>query len=317
MIAAMFLICGEAVIDLFQQGGESDLAFAGQIAGSPLNVAIGLSRLGHKSSFMTGISNDPFGTRVIAALTREKVGWEFAQRTDRPTIIAFVMVKPDGGPDYTFYGENGADFDVREEMLPAVLPQDIKAIHLAGFPLAIETSKSAYAALIRREAKTRFISLDPNIRALLMGDLDIFRDHFETLVPSSHLIKASAEDIEALYPSIDALTIAKRWRSLGCGTVIITDGAKGAFALNAHGVCQSKTLPVTVVDTVGAGDSFMSAMLAKLAENDLLSQGVLAKAPLTSLKSMMDFANVAAGITCSRQGANPPTRDELSGSGQS
>jgi fructokinase len=313
----MFLICGEAVIDLFQENGAADLSFTGQVAGSPLNVAIGLSRLGHKASFMTGISNDPFGARVIAALEQEKVDWEFAQRTDRPTILAFVMVKPDGGPEYAFYSENGADFAVREDAFPAAFPSEIQAIHLAGFPLAIETSKSAFAALIHREAKTRFISLDPNIRASLMGDLDIFRDHFESLVPLSDLIKASTEDIETLYPSIDSLTIAKRWRSLGCGTVIITDGAKGAFALNVHGVCQSKTAPVAVVDTVGAGDSFMSAMLAKIAENDLLGTGALEKASLTNVKSMMDFANRAAGITCSRRGANPPTQDEMSGLGQS
>jgi fructokinase len=307
----MFLVCGEAVIDLFQHEGESDLAFVGQVAGSPLNVAVGLARLDCDVSFMTGLSRDPFGARVIAALEKEKISWDLAQRTSRPTILSFVMVKPDGSPEYAFHGENGADFAVQEGALPPKLPDAIRAIHVAGFPMAIETSKSTYATLIRRESSSRFISLDPNIRASLMGDMDVFRDHFETLVPSSGLIKASTEDIALLYPDVDTITIAKRWRTLGCGTVVITDSSKGAFALNALGLCQSTTKPVTVIDAVGAGDSFMSALLAGLASRNLLDRRQLSQASASVLKGIMDFANSAAGITCTRRGANPPTRMEI------
>ena len=122
----MFLVCGEAVIDLFHEREQGDLAFSGQVAGSPLNVAVGLSRLGCASSFMTGLSRDPFGTRVIAALDKEGVAWDLSQRTDRPTILSFVLVKPDGGPDYAFYGENAADFAVTAEALPHQLPETIR-----------------------------------------------------------------------------------------------------------------------------------------------------------------------------------------------
>jgi fructokinase len=307
----MFLVCGEAVIDLFEDKAAGELRFHGQPAGSPFNVAVGLARLDCAVSFMTGLSTDPFGERLIAALEDEGIAWDLSPRTNRPTILSFVLVKPDGTPEYAFYGECGADCAVHAEALPDSLPESIEAIHLGGFPLAVEPSRSAYAHLIRREAEALFIALDPNIRASLTGDMDIFRDHFEELCAHVALIKASTEDIGLLYPGVDAMTIARRWRSLGTGTIVITDGPRGAFALNDGGTSLSKAAPVTVVDTVGAGDSFMAALLAGLQERGLLKRGALAAAPARTLKAILDAANHAAGITCTRQGANPPTRAEL------
>jgi fructokinase len=306
----MFLVGGEAVIDLFG-GGEAGLSFHGQPAGSPFNVAIGLARLGCSASFVTGLSRDAFGERLIAALVREGVDLALAPRTDRPTILSFVMVKPDGSPEYAFYGENGADLQVTAQNFAQPLPTSIRAVHVGGFPMAIGPSKEAYAALIRRETKQRFVSLDPNVRTNLMGDIDIFRDHFETLCAGVALIKASSEDIAQLYAGVDTMTIARRWRTLGAGTVIITDGARGAFVLNQQGVTLVKAAPVEMMDTVGAGDSFMAAALAALQDHDLVDRQCLACAAPETLRAILSFANRAAGITCSRQGANPPTRAEL------
>ncbi len=307
----MFLVCGEAVIDLFQDQSAGEMHFHGLPAGSPFNVAVGLARLGCKTSFITGLSTDPFGERLIAALEREGITWDLAPRTDRPTILSFVLVKPDGSPEYAFYGERGADSQVQIDALPQMLPEAIEAIHLGGFPLAIEPSRSAYSRFIERYAGTRFIALDPNIRASLMGDMDEFRDHFEKLCPHAGLIKASTEDIALLYPRVDAITIARRWRNLGSGTVVITDGAKGAFALNENGTCLSKAAPIAVIDTVGAGDCFMAALLAVLSEHGLLKREALANTSSAMLKALMDDANRAAGISCKRRGANPPTRAEI------
>jgi fructokinase len=307
----MFLICGEAVIDLFSTGNAAELSFCGQPAGSPFNVAIGLARLGCQTSFVTGLSRDAFGERLIAALSKEGVDWKLAPRTDRPTILSFVMVKPDGNPDYAFYGENGADLQVRPESLAQTLPSTIIAVHVGGFPMAVGSSKGAYTALIQRESRQRFVSLDPNIRLKLMGDIDVFRDHFEGLCAGVALIKASSEDIALLYAGVDAMTIARRWRNLGAGTVIITDGARGAFALNQRGVTLVKAEPVAVVDAVGAGDSFMAATLAGVRDHDLLEAKRLETASPEALRSILQFANRAAGITCTRQGANPPTRAEM------
>ncbi len=306
----MFLVCGEAVIDFFQ-GSSGDLAFRGQPAGSPFNVCVGLARLGQRSALVTGLSKDAFGARLIAAMEREGVEWRLAPRTDRPTILSFILVKPDGGPEYAFYGERGADTAVTADDLAGSLPEAILAVHVGGFPMAVEPAKTAYATLIRREAGKRFISLDPNIRASLTGDMRAFVAHFEGLCPAADLIKASTEDLALMYPGAEPGVIAGRWRDLGVGTVVVTDGPNGATALNGVGRSHAPTKPVSVVDTVGAGDSFMSALLAGLAERGLLGGTALANAAPETLVDLMARANVAAGITCGRRGSDPPTSAEL------
>lgn len=309
----MFLVCGEAVIDFFQAPGGA-LSFRGQPAGSPLNVAIGLRRLGDAATFVTGLSTDPFGQRLIDALEAEGVGWNLAPRTDRPTILSFVMVKSDGGPEYVFYGERGADTAVPQGAIPWPLPSGIDAVHVGGFPMGVEPSKSSYATLIRQAGETLFVSIDPNVRPAMVGDIGAFRDHVEGLCPSVALLKASGEDISLLYPGMGLMAAAERWRALGAGTVVITDGPDGSFALNAAGSTRAASEPVSVVDTVGAGDSFMSALLSELRRCGLLDRSRLAGTVADVLTPVLAFANRAAGLTCSRRGANPPTRAEIGGS---
>lgn len=306
----MFVVCGEAVIDLFEDGEAGPMAFRGQAAGSPFNVAVGLARLGAAAALVTGLSRDAFGERLIEAMEREGVDWRLAPRTDRPTILSFVLVKPDGGPDYAFYGEGGADADVRAEAL-APLPAAARALHVGGFPMAVEPAKSAYAALIRREADRLFVSLDPNVRPALVGGMAAFRDHFETLCRSAALVKASTEDLGHLYPGLAPEAAAARWRGLGAGAVVITDGPNGAAAFTAAGRAAASSPQVGVRDTVGAGDSFMAALLWALAERGLLDRARLAAADAAVLSPLLAFANAAAGITCSRRGADPPRRAEV------
>jgi fructokinase len=307
----MFLVCGEAVIDFFQDQTGGDMTFAAVPAGSPFNVCVGLARLGQKAALLTGLSRDAFGERLIATLEQEGVEWRLARRTDRPTILSFVLVKPDGGPEYAFYGERGADTDVTVSGLPTPLPDTIRAIHVGGFPMAVEPSKTAYATLIRREADRRFVSVDPNIRVALMGDLAVHRAHLESLLPLLALIKASGEDIGFLYAGASLDDVARRWKAMGAGTIVVTDGPHGALALNDNGMVRVPTAAVLPIDTVGAGDSFMSALLAALLEEDLLERQKLAAASGDTVSRMLAYANRAAGVTCTRRGANPPTQAEL------
>ncbi len=243
----MFLVCGEAVIDFFQDSG-GDLAFRGQPAGSPFNVCVGLARLGQRAALVTGLSKDAFGARLIAAMEREGVEWRLAPRTDRPTILSFILVKPDGGPEYAFYGERGADTAVTAEDLAGPLPEAVTAIHVGGFPMAVEPAKTAYATLIRREAGKRFVSLDPNVRASLTGDMQAFVAHFEGLCPAADLIKASTEDLTHMYPGAEPGTIAARWRDLGVGTVVITDGptARRPSVARAAPMRRRRRLPSSI-----------------------------------------------------------------------
>jgi fructokinase len=310
-MSGRFLICGEAVIDLFQDSGIGPLAFRGQPAGSPFNVAVGLARLGCPASFVTGLSRDAFGGELMAALAAEGVDTSLAPRTDRPTILSFVMVQPDGVPVYAFYGEQGADLQVRADHWPQQLPRDIDAIHLGGFPLAVDPSKAAYATLVARESGKRFISIDPNVRVSLMGDLAVYRQHLDHLAAQSDLIKISHEDIAHLYPGAAPEDIARHWLGGGVSAVILTDGPNGATAVLEGGSLHVPSASVAVVDTVGAGDSFMSALLAGLRDAGLTAGKVLRGIDPAALGPILAFANKAAGITCTRRGANPPTRAEV------
>ncbi len=314
----MFLVCGEAVIDLFQEtggklGAESgaDLAFAGQPAGSPFNVAVGLARMGCAASFFTGLSRDAFGAAIRARLSDEGVEHGFAPRTLRPTILSFVLKHADETPAYAFYGHDGADFDVTEADLPLPVPSTIHAVHAGGFPTAISPAKEAYATLLRAAARDRFVSFDPNVRATLMGDLQAYRTHLEGLLPSLDLIKASTEDVAALYPGADMRTIPARWLEQGAACVVLTDGANGAAASGRFGSVTSEGVAVAIVDSVGAGDSFMAALLAQLDEQRLVTRGGLRHADAAGIKTALGFANRAAAITCTRRGANPPRRAEV------
>ena len=316
----MFLICGEAVIDLFQDSSSPQLAFKAQAAGSPFNVAVGLARLGCATSFMTGLSRDGFGDALIAQLDGEGVDWQLCPRTLHPTILSFVLLQADGTPDYAFYGSNGADFQVMEADLPLPLPAHIRAVHAGGFPTAIEPSKQAYARLLKAAAQDRFVSFDPNIRARLMGDLQIYRVHLEQLLPSLDLIKASVEDIAALYPDHEnsahtTAAVALRWLALGASCVIVTDAERGAAAYGHFGNVMKPAGRIAVQntggDTVGAGDSFMSAVLAHLVKQNILVRGGLKSISQSQMGDALVFANTAAAITCTRRGANPPRLSEL------
>jgi fructokinase len=177
--------------------------------------------------------------------------------------------------------------------------------------MAMEPSKTAYATLIGREAGQRFVSVDPNIRVALTGDIAVHRAHLEGLLPLLALIKASSEDLGFLYPDASLDEVAKRWKSMGAGTIVITDGPQDALALNEQGMVRVPTEAILPVDTVGAGDSFMSALLANLADQGLLHRQKLAAAPVDVMAGLLAFANRAARITCGRRGANPPTRAEI------
>ena len=133
------------------------------------------------------------------------------------------------------------------------------------------------------------------------------------MVPRTHLLKISEEDIELLYPGISPRDLAARWHSAGVAVVVVTRGEHGAFGWCAAGAVEIPAVTVKVQDTVGAGDSFQAAMLAWFAEQGLLSAEQLRKLTVDQLRSAMRFAAQAGALTCSRRGADLPLRSELQG----
>lgn len=313
----MFLSCGDALFDCF--AGASDnpavIQLDGRTGGAPMNVAIGLSRLGQKVGFLSKVSRDIFGERIMAYLANEHVDTGLIIRTDQLSTLAIVSLDATGTARYSFYIENTADRSLSEIELPEALPFGIKVIHVGGsYSTVLEPSASSYAALVARERGRRLISYDPNIRDSVAPDLDLWRARVATLAAMAHLIKASEEDLAKLYPGRDAERVARDWIAVGASLVLVTLGGEGALGFTAKGVsARVPGVKVNVVDTVGAGDTFQAAALDWLARKQRLSPEALVSLTAQELTAMLAYAAKAAAITCSRRGADLPHADELAG----
>jgi fructokinase len=189
---------------------------------------------------------------------------------------------------------------------------------------AIHTGSLAVALLPGRDLLARWVSgvhaagqvvvsLDLNVRPSLIDDLARYRRDMVALVGHAHLVKASEEDLAVLYPGDDPVDVAREWARLGPHLVVVTHGPDGATAVRPGGrTLRRNGLPVTVVDTIGAGDAFTAGLLAKLNEDGHLHPGVLATIDDGGVVAALDLANKVAATTCTRAGADPPRRSEVS-----
>jgi len=307
----MIGVCGEALIDFTPAKIDEELAFVPMPGGSPLNVATGLARLGKSAAFIGKISNDVFGAMLQAHLTRNIIDMRWVVRGNEPSALAFVIPSDDGGHDFAFYGSDTAEQSLMIADVPAVLPDELTALHFGSYSLMLGEGARTYEGLVQREHGSRVISLDPNVRPALFPNRAAYRERIEGILRYATLVKASAEDLEWLYPAENAQEAAERWLGMGPSLVVVTLGENGAVGLSGDAAVRVPGLRVDVVDTVGAGDAFMSALLAWLDDRDLLRRDALATLGGEALTDAMVFANRVAAMTCTRQGADPPTHRQL------
>lgn len=311
----MFLSCGDALFDMFASGGEADISAVtlnGRIGGSALNVALGLARLGHPSAFFAKMSNDLFGRRIRAFMQHERIDDRFLVGTDRHTTLAIVALSAAGTPGYDFYIEGTADRSLESNEVPADFP-GVAAIHLAGsYSSVSEPTAGALAKLAAQEHGRRFISYDPNIRASVQPDLDIWRSRIGASVPFVSMVKASEEDLEQVFPGRSVESVMTDWIAAGASLAVVTLGERGALAMARGGAeVRAAGRSITVADTVGAGDTFQATLLAQLQESGRLSAEAIGGLDGQTLQELLDFAVRAAAITCSRRGADLPRRVDL------
>ncbi|HYM83402.1 MAG TPA: carbohydrate kinase [Candidatus Dormibacteraeota bacterium] len=308
----MILSCGEALVDLVPVAVEGEVAFLPRLGGSPYNVAIGLARLGVDAGYLGRVSRDRFGRQLLDRLSAEGVERRHVVEGDEPTTLAVVHLGERGEPDFAFYGEGTADRLLAPGDLPD-LNKDITTLHLGSISLVREPGASTYEALMRREHRRRVLSLDPNVRASLIPDHDAYLARLEAWVSLVDLVKLSRADLAWLYPDADPVDAARRWLGLGPAVVVVTLGADGSAALTASGDVEVAGVAVDVVDTVGAGDAFTAALLAWLDERRRLTRSGLLALGRDELAACLAFAGRGAALTCTRAGAEPPTRPELEG----
>ncbi|MEV4160472.1 carbohydrate kinase family protein [Nonomuraea dietziae] len=305
----MIVSCGEALIDLVPR---QDGAYLPRPGGSPANVAVGLGRLGAEAALLARLADDGFGGLLRAHLTRSHVDLGLAVPAEEPTTLAVVTLDARGGAEYAFYVEGSADGAWRPDRLPAALPERARCLHVSGsFALAVPGMGDTLELLLQRERPMRAVTFDPNLRPRLARDPARLRERLERWIALADLIKVSSDDVAWLAPDEPVETLAARWRSRGPSIVVVTRGADGVHAAGPAGTVDLPAERVRVTDTVGAGDAFMSGLLAALDMTESLSRRRLATISADTLTVALAYAQRVAAITCTRVGADPPWRSEL------
>ncbi len=277
-----------------------------------MNIAIGLARLGNRTAFFGRMSRDPLGTVLFRHLERSGVGTGYVVRGAEPSTIALVELS--GGQARYEFSAGTADFQWTAEEI-AALPAGAPAVHFGSLtswqPPGDEVVNQRVAEL--RAAGSVLISYDPNARPTLQGDAASARAKVARSSALAHVIKASSDDIDYLYDGQEVASVAEGWLREGAALVVITSGSDGATAwVPGQAPVKRPAFPTTVVDTVGAGDAFMSGLLDGLGRRGLATPTAVGSlADPSVLGKILDQAGAGAAITCSRAGANPPTRDEV------
>jgi fructokinase len=292
------LVIGESLIDIV----DSDE----HVGGSPLNVAVGLGRLGRKVDFLTYIADDPYGWRITEYLNAAGVQLVSESRTAERTSTARSTIAADGSADYVF------DLDWQLSGTPPVAPPLF--VHTGSIAAVQDPGCLAVAALIDAYRVSATVTFDPNVRPSLIADRDQALGRIEHLVEHSDIVKVSEEDLRWLYPARPPERIAQTWLALGPAIVAVTMADRGAVAFCAAAVARVPTRAVLVVDTVGAGDSFMAGLLDSLWGSGLLGgdrrtelRGIGADA----LTAALEAASLSSALTVARAGADLPDRAAL------
>lgn len=311
MTKGWLLSCGDALIDFMpalSQDGERVMNPV--VGGSCLNIAVAMARLGAPTGFVGALSTDMFGDKIAAHAEASGVDLRFCDRLPNPNTLAFIQLNPDNSASYAFYDEASAARAWRFQ--PDRFPwAEVDALHIGSTTL-IDDPSSAETLALARSAKAAgvLVSLDPNCRPALVNDREDFRARMAAFAKEATLIRMSDEDFDFLYGPANADEVAAGFLAGGAKLFVLTRGRLGATAWNkAAGGVHVPAPEIKIADTIGAGDTFLAALIVTLQERgwlrglDAMTQSILADS--------LRFAAAAAAVTCSRRGANPPWRNEV------
>ena len=295
---------GEALIDFTPVESDGRLTgFRLHLGGSLYNVAVGLARLGQDTFFAGRISRDLFAAHLAAHLAANGVSSELLVRGTEPTALAFVSAES-ADPSYTFRWEGTADRELRGAELAPGRFATLDALHFGSVSVALEPCGTTIEDLAAALAGRVFLSFDPNVRPLMIGDSDAYRRRLERCVACADLLKVSRVDLAAL-----GVADPSSWLEAPAGpcVVVVTDGAQGSLVLRRG--APPVAIPAgaaRVVYAVGAGDAYTASLLAALADRDALTRAGLLGLDEAAWRAVVGFASAAAVLTCERAGADPP-----------
>lgn len=296
------LVIGEALIDVVvaHEGSVRE-----HVGGSPANVAIGLGRLGRDVTLISKYGDDERGRLIDNHLRDSSVDTIGGLRRGETSSTAIATLDSTGSAHY--------EFDLRWDIPEAIDAPTPLVVHTGSIGAYLQPGHDGVVALLETHHPTSTITFDPNLRPALM-QVDTARERVERLVAISDVVKVSDEDLTWIYPDAEPETVLNGWLTRGPRLVVLTRGGDGADAWTRDATAHVDRIPVAVVDTVGAGDSFMSALIDALWSESALgdhSREALAALSADRLQAVLQHANRAAAITVSRAGAQPPTSAEL------
>ncbi len=296
------VVAGEALVDLVPR---PDGALTPALGGGPFNTARTLARLGQSTSFIGSVSRDRFGDQLAAALAADGVHLAAPLRTDRPTSLAMAELAGDGSASYRFYFTGTSAEGLTPQVALRALPTEVAALHVGSLGLVLEPLAEAVEALVCRVPREALVMVDPNMRPSDLHDLAGHTARLTRIFARADVVKVSDADLAILSPGQAPQDAARALLAKGPRLVLLTLGPQGAVAFGAFGATAVAAPQTPVVDTIGAGDIFSGAWLARWLElNPLLHDG-------EAVREATEFACRAAALSCTRAGAYPPTRGEL------
>jgi fructokinase len=309
----MIGILGEALIDFIGgKGLDGNECYYPYSGGCALNAATAASRLGSSVIYIGKLSADMFGQKMQAHFTKNNVKLVAAFcGVAENSMIGFARLDSNGAASYVFYSQGTTPTVLTSEEIKAAIDSEpsLTFLHIGSVALALDTSGEQIRTAMHTLKKTPFIFMDPNVRPTVIADFDTYRERVLDVATLAQMIKLSHEDLELLYPGISEKEAVGSLLAGGTSHVVLTRGkdgltwfAKSGFSTHVEAVDNP------IVDTVGAGDTVSGAILTYLEENDLTDPNLIT---VDHAREALRFASVAASVTCSRKGCDPPLRHEV------
>ncbi len=298
---------GECLIDFLPlQKGKETVEFHMYPAGSLLNVAVGVVRLGQPAAFACKIADDYFGRFLRSYIVAEGIDTRFLTMGTGRSSLAFVAMEA-GQPTFSIYREGAADTLLTIADVPDALLTETAILHIGSISLLGGSTPATVLATVERLKGRALLSLDPNLRPDMVQDEQGYRALLQKLFTLIDILKLSDADLAWLMPNTPAEQALRELLAQGPALVVVTRGAQGAIAAKAGAsLVGAPGFPVEVVDTVGAGDTFSAALLVRLAQRQVVTRAALQNVLGEDLQEMLRFAAAAAALNCTRAGADPP-----------
>ncbi len=308
-------ICiGELLIDFVSTATDVTLAaspgFVKAPGGAPANVAVGLAKLGIDTGFIGKVGADAFGVFLRDTLTQNNVDTSYLIAGEHSrTTLAFVATRSDGMKDITFYRHPGADIQLSPDEVDAAYLKSTELFHYGSVSLSHSPSREATLKAIQyAKSAGAFLSYDPNLRLMLWDTANDAKQWIWEVMPSADVVKISEEEWEFIMGDVPFGRGAERILGLGAVLLIVTLGERGCYYTNGSAEGYVDGFAIDVVDTLGAGDAFVAAMLSELIRHEHIQS-----LDTTKLETIMRYANAAGALATQRMGVIPalPTPIEI------